>query len=963
MISSQAIFYGTSLVLQGNVATSDGGGMWIRQSSVITLTRNMRFIDNTADHAGGALYINNSHDSSERDLEKEEVVLSGDFVNNSGSIGGAVHAASAQITFVHTTMVSNSALSISDSNITFNGTTHTGGAVSARDSSIVFEDDVIFDSNNSPDGGALNCMQGAVYFLGHTLFIRNQAAGNGGAFYAIGTSIYIEGGHVNFTLNTAFKNGGAMYLDTGATLSLKTFPTWHGLSIAYSQLSTSSNFAHQYGGVIYHVDNPTTRQCSMEHDFDSFKKTPYCFLRAVPFVYDDLSSIEINFHSDSAGIDGTFLYGGLLDRCRVSSDWTSGAEAFTEIIAYESSANNVKEITSKPYDLCFCNNDGLCHKTMTIEVHRGQEFTVPLLAIAQVGTSSTTVTAITSTKAKLEIYQTSQPLPDYCNLVSYTLYSTDSHEEVVLYPDGPCRDSGRAKVKINVTLSPCPDGFAQFAEMCICEERLRHHDIHCTIADVPYMTKAAGSVFWMGVMYTNTTYEGLILGTLCPAEYCKTGSVNITSDNPDAQCDLHRSGLLCGGCADNHSLLLGSSQCQICPNTHLALLLPFAAAGIALVVFLIFLKLTIATGSLNSIILYANIVQANRKLFFPVNTRNVLTVFIAWMNLDFGFQTCFYDGLDAYVQTWLQFAFPLYVWLLIGSIILISRYSIMVSKLIGHNPIAVLATLLLMSYTKILKTIIEVYSSAELDYPGNKGVTVWVKDANVPYLQSKHLFLTIVTSLVLIFLFLPYTILLLLGHKLYRFSGRKYFGWLNRMKPLLDSYYAPYKTQTRYWTGFLLLVRCALYIVFLFNSLSANKTFLAITLTFTCLGFTMGMAYAGRLYRKFYINLIEAGSYLNLIVLSATALTGLHSRGLVYSLVGLSLITMVLICAYQCHLLYVTKTAMWQSLEGKLSRYRPKLHRANVTDDVPPSIINTSHDPHKIITKTVIELREPLIES
>ena len=47
----------------------------------------------------------------------------------------------------------------------------------------------------------MNCMQGAVYyFRGHTLFIQNQAD----AFYAVGTAIYIEGGHVNFTLNTAF---------------------------------------------------------------------------------------------------------------------------------------------------------------------------------------------------------------------------------------------------------------------------------------------------------------------------------------------------------------------------------------------------------------------------------------------------------------------------------------------------------------------------------------------------------------------------------------------------------------------------------------------------------------------------------------------------------------------------------------------------------------------------------------
>ncbi len=80
------------------------------------------------------------------------------------------------------------------------------------------------------------------------------------------------------------------------------------------------------------------------------------------------------------------------------------------------------------------------------------------------------------------------------------------------------------------------------------------------------------------------------------------------------------------------------------------------------------------------------------------------------------------------------------MWIIIVTNIIVSMYSMTVSKLIGHNPIAVLATLLLMSYTKILKIIIEVYSTAEVDYP-NKTVSVWLKDANVPYLQSKHLVL------------------------------------------------------------------------------------------------------------------------------------------------------------------------------------------------------------------------------
>ena len=136
-----------------------------------------------------------------------------------------------------------------------------------------------------------------------------------------------------------------------------------------------------------------------------------------------------------------------------------------------------------------------------------------------------------------------------------------------------------------------------------------------------------------------------------------------------------------------------------------------------------------------------------------------------------------------------------------------------------------------MSYTKF---IIEVYALVKLDYPDNKTVTMWLKDANVLYLEPKHLFLVIVTSVILVFLFIPYTLLLLLGPQLYRFTDKKYLHWLNRLKPLLDSYYAPYKNHTHYWTGFLLLVRCALYIVFTFTS--TDTSLLTIALIFTAIG-------------------------------------------------------------------------------------------------------------------------------
>ena len=73
--------------------------------------------------------------------------------------------------------------------------------------------------------------------------------------------------------------------------------------------------------------------------------------------------------------------------------------------------------------------------------------------------------------------------------------------------------------------------------------------------------------------------------------------------------------------------------------------------GVALAFLLLVCKLTIAAGTISGLVFYANIVGVNRTTFLLVKTTDVLSVFIAWLNLDCGIETCFYDGMDAYITT------------------------------------------------------------------------------------------------------------------------------------------------------------------------------------------------------------------------------------------------------------------------------------------------------------------------
>ncbi len=126
--------------------------------------------------------------------------------------------------------------------------------------------------------------------------------------------------------------------------------------------------------------------------------------------------------------------------------------------------------------------------------------------------------------------------------------------------------------------------------------------------------------------------------------------------------------------------------------------------------------------------------------------------------------------MDTYQKTWLQFAFPLHIWLLVVAITVASHYCSRAIKVFGRNNIAILATLFLLSYTNVLKTIITALDFKEVYISNASNVSdvilsykVWTYDGNLEYLKEKHVVLFSVALVLLLFLFLPYTMLLIFG--------------------------------------------------------------------------------------------------------------------------------------------------------------------------------------------------------
>ena len=586
----------------------------------------------------------------------------------------------------------------------------------------------------------------------------------------------------------------------------------------------------------------------------------------------DQHNINLNFLNNTAGLGGSAIYGGMLDACENSSllsfGFSSLIDNITTIIV--KSENTTDSIASNPNRVCSCSEYRKCTESnMSREMYPGQ--TVKLLVLT-VGQRNGTVPAViratlnTST-ARIGHLQSTQNTTTFCTNISYTVLSSES-VAMTLKVAGMCSDLGQS-LTVKLKVLDCPAGFdlSHEAKTCVCQWRLRKYTDKCNISD--QTIHRVNKHFWVG--YTNeSTEHGLILHPYCPFDYCTTAPVSFTVNDTDKQCNYNRTGILCGQCKPGFSLVLGASFCRNnCENTYASLIVMFVIAGFVMVIFLFTLRINISTGTINGLIFYANIVYINQASFFQTKQNNILSVFIAWINLDLGIETCFYKEMDTYTNTWLQFVFPFYIWILCISLILLSKKLSCLTVLLGRNPTAVLATLFLLSYTKILRTITAVLSFTRVEYPHNQSRIVWLYDANVP--NAKWLPLA-VFSAVVFFLLLPYTLFLFANQWLLAWSDWHILSWMNspRVKYFLDPHTAPLKPKHLYWTGLLLFARLAVQITLAANVIG-NPALNNLAISIVTASLAAWQSVWGSPYMNIIITVLEVFFIANILFLASAA--------------------------------------------------------------------------------------------
>ena len=662
-----------------------------------------------------------------------------------------------------------------------------------------------------------------------------------------------------------------------------------GISVEnVSFINFSSNTASSYGGALYVDDNRySDTLCSVIADQNETTSNE-CFSKKT----------FLNFSDNFANKLGSNLFGGLLDICEVKE--TVDSPHREKGVASFLRKSNIQEsqldtISSRPIQLCFC-QDGQAdcdYQPETVHVDRGNIFSIEVIAHDQVhnAVNSTVSCSLNSSAGGLDVGQDLQNINAVCTKLYFTLYSPHNYEELTLSVDSTCEALRVTEQRLMIEIiCSCPIGFQvqnndQTSCDCVCDKVLQPFEK--TDCDKQLQSIIRKDNFWIN--YTNSSNSiGYVIYPNCPYDYCHTPEEGITINlnNPEGyevQCASNRSGTLCGSCKQNFSVSLGSSSCLLCPTywpgIMVTIITAFMLSGLCLVALLLVLNITVATGTLNAIIFYANIIAANRSAILSSSKVRFASVFISWLNFNIGFDTCFFDGMDMYMKTWLQLAFPLYIILLVIVVIKLSYHCDAFGRLIGRrDPVAMLATLVLLSYAKLLQTIITAFSSATLVYPNGSKKYVWIPDATVEYLTGKHVALFFVALLILL-VGLLYTVLLLTWQCLLRCPRRRIKLIMSqKLSSFLQTYHVPYTPKHRYWTGLLLLVRVSIYLISGFNPTGDPRISLLSTASVVSFLFLYSIMFGVRMYKNWLINAMETITYFNVTAVSILTWYALDSK-------------------------------------------------------------------------------------
>lgn len=807
---------------------------------------------------------------------------------------------------------------------------------------------------------------GAVFTKSNNNFqMNNTAVYNNRATGLLGMSSNIILSNNITIINNTGSSGGGVLLCQNAVMYFE----------AHTNVTISRNHANHTGGGI----------CVQT---DYLQSKPICFFQFAedPLSYPQLArTVNVSVYDNHAIIAGNNIFGGSIEYCYMIDSPKHKAnrsrEVYDAIFHVPRNKESPSSITSSPRHLCFCQNNApncSVHHYKPHPIFPGETINVDAVLVGQYnGTVPGTVGAkFKSLSLHSVLNKEVQDIKTVnCTKLYYTIYSSRASETIMLEVQHTGDISGfdqfwKTKTYfIDIEIKKCPMGFFQSSlnssgTSCNCSPFLKNltKQIKCSIK---YQTIKRMPPAWIGYVTTKNGSKALAYHSNCPLDYCVTDEItyiNATKHSllQDKQCAYNRTGLLCGSCQRHLSIVIGSSECRKCSNYWQFLYIVYAVVGVAALVLLTLFNITIAEGTLSGVIFYCNVVKSNINVFFTKQNvpflSPLLNYFLSLINMESLVPHCLFNGMDTYTKTWLNFAFPIYIWFITGVLICLGNRC---SWLVRRNAVKVLATLILLSYARLLSSVTDALQVRFIHVEGGGYKRKWLLDAEVEYFNGKHIHL-VIFALLFALLLLPFTFCLVFIQCLQSVSHYKGFSWINKLKPFFDVYTGPFTSKGRSWTGLLLLSRAIVCIVSAVNATGDPKKILGtVSLIVISLFFIVSLLPNG-LYRNRRLTMLECLWLLNLGTLSS--LLYISPRGELFAVfvshacVSIALMTTIGIVIY-----HITSLAPIKKAIRKSKCYRKLLQlsmKRNTTD--PFSEIDTIDFPPY---EPFNEEREPLLAS
>ena len=617
----------------------------------------------------------------------------------------------------------------------------------------------------------------------------------GSVFVIMNSNVYLEG-HLYFDSNIGH-NGAALLLKGDSYLYLK-----KGLSANFS-----NNAVQSLGGAIC-ATGASSFHCTIQ------------------LLSNDTADISLNFINNTAELAGNAIYSTRLYECSIiKGTFVENLTHYYSTIIKNASLTDISSVAEK---ISFCNPE------QKYEVYPGGTIHIPISVYDYNNSPTFAVIIVEESDSRKVNWWFSDSYDTFvikknCTVINLKVNASDvstrSKSSLFLFT---ITEENKV-IAANVLLKKCPLGFQLDSNTgtCICSDIIKQK-LSCNISSITFR-KPSNVNIWLG---TDQTGRKLFVG-YCNPSYCNigsqfdtlhfntTGSYLSSSETSKTMplCFGSRKGILCGECITNYSVVFGSSECKMCSNKWWPLTsIIYILAGPLLVFLLYTLKLTLATGTLNGIIFYAQVANlgyaylnmpCNEECaneYFFVKFSNAL---LSLLNLNIGFPICLYDGMTELWKAGLSLFFPIYLILIIGFLIILCHFSTKVSNKLAYSSVQVLTTVVHLSFTRLLETFIEVFSAGLYHEDGVKEPKrVWYNSGAVEYASMEHKCLMIVTSSIVGLILIPYLVLIFFGKFIMKVDKFREY-----IRPLYEAVHAPYKTNKWYWFSFQQIILLLIYAI------------------------------------------------------------------------------------------------------------------------------------------------------